>query len=52
MTTTGPGTGDAVKERVRTEKKEPKLFKVLLLNDDYTTSRRCSRNRQPRPIRS
>jgi ATP-dependent Clp protease adaptor protein ClpS len=37
MTTTGPGTGDAVKERVRTEKKEPKLFKVLLLNDDYTT---------------
>jgi ATP-dependent Clp protease adaptor protein ClpS len=37
MSTTGPGTGDAVKERVRTEKKEPKLFKVLLLNDDYTT---------------
>jgi ATP-dependent Clp protease adaptor protein ClpS len=37
MSATGPGTGDAVKERVRTEKKEPKLFKVLLLNDDYTT---------------
>ena len=27
----------AVKERVRTKKQEPKLFKVLLLNDDYTT---------------
>jgi len=39
MTPTGPGTGDAVKERVRTEhqEKEPQLFKVLLLNDDYTT---------------
>lgn len=33
----GLGTGDSVKERVRTEKKEPQLFKVLLLNDDYTT---------------
>ena len=30
-------TGDAVKERIRTEKKEPNLYKVLLLNDDYTT---------------
>ena len=30
-------TGDAVKERVRTEKKEPTLYKVVLLNDDYTT---------------
>jgi ATP-dependent Clp protease adaptor protein ClpS len=37
MSATGPGTGDAIKERVRTEKKEPQLFKVLLLNDDYTT---------------
>ena len=27
----------AVKERVKTKKQEPKLFKVLLLNDDYTT---------------
>jgi ATP-dependent Clp protease adaptor protein ClpS len=27
----------AVKERVKTEKKEPTLFKVVLLNDDYTT---------------
>jgi ATP-dependent Clp protease adaptor protein ClpS len=26
-----------VKERVRTERKEPPLFKVVLLNDDYTT---------------
>jgi ATP-dependent Clp protease adaptor protein ClpS len=30
-------TGDAVKERVRVEKKEPTHYKVLLLNDDYTT---------------
>ena len=30
-------TGDAVKERVKTEKKEPILFRVVLLNDDYTT---------------
>ena len=27
----------AVKERVRVKKKEPSLFKVVLLNDDYTT---------------
>ena len=33
----GPRTGDVVKERVDTEKKEPSLYKVLLLNDDYTT---------------
>ena len=37
MNGTGSRTGDAVKERVGTEKKEPQLFKVLLLNDDYTT---------------
>jgi len=30
-------TGDAVKERVKTEKKEPEQYKVILLNDDYTT---------------
>ncbi|MEO7189627.1 MAG: ATP-dependent Clp protease adaptor ClpS [Vicinamibacterales bacterium] len=30
-------TGDAVKERVKTEKQEPTLYKVVLLNDDYTT---------------
>ena len=29
--------GDVVKERVKTEKKEPTLYKVVLLNDDYTT---------------
>jgi ATP-dependent Clp protease adaptor protein ClpS len=29
--------GEVVKERVKTEKKEPPLFKVVLLNDDYTT---------------
>jgi ATP-dependent Clp protease adaptor protein ClpS len=30
-------TGDAVKERVTPKKKEPLQFKVVLLNDDYTT---------------
>jgi ATP-dependent Clp protease adaptor protein ClpS len=37
MSQAGPRTGDAVKERVKTQQKEPQLFKVLLLNDDYTT---------------
>ena len=27
----------AVKERVQTEKREPTQYKVILLNDDYTT---------------
>jgi ATP-dependent Clp protease adaptor protein ClpS len=26
-----------VKERVKTKKQDPKLYKVVLLNDDYTT---------------
>lgn len=30
-------TDHAVKERPKTKKKEPTLFKVVLLNDDYTT---------------
>ena len=30
-------TGGAVKERVDTQKKQPTLYKVVLLNDDYTT---------------
>jgi ATP-dependent Clp protease adaptor protein ClpS len=30
-------TGEAVKERVKPKKKEPPLFKVFLLNDDYST---------------
>ncbi len=30
-------TDGVVKERVKTEKKEPTLFKVIVLNDDYTT---------------
>jgi ATP-dependent Clp protease adaptor protein ClpS len=30
-------TGDQVLERTRQQTKEPELFKVLLLNDDYTT---------------
>ena len=29
--------GDAVKERVVTKRQEPTRFKVILLNDDYTT---------------
>ena len=37
MTDRQDRTGDAVKERVKTEKKEPTLFKVVLLNDNYTT---------------
>ena len=30
-------TGDAVKERPDLKKQDPSLFKVVLLNDDYTT---------------
>lgn len=30
-------TGDAVKERPEVRKEEPTLYKVVLLNDDYTT---------------
>lgn len=30
-------TGGAVKERVETKKQDPTQFKVVLLNDDYTT---------------
>jgi ATP-dependent Clp protease adaptor protein ClpS len=29
-------TGEAVKERVDTKKQDPTLYKVVLLNDDYT----------------
>ena len=29
-------TGEAVKERVRQQTKEPQLYNVVLLNDDYT----------------
>jgi ATP-dependent Clp protease adaptor protein ClpS len=30
-------TGDAVRERIRTERQDPTLYRVVLLNDDYTT---------------
>ena len=30
-------TDNAVKERVQTRKQEPTRYKVILLNDDYTT---------------
>jgi ATP-dependent Clp protease adaptor protein ClpS len=30
-------TNDAVKERTDTRRQEPTLYKVVLLNDDYTT---------------
>ena len=29
--------GEKVQERTRTQQKEPELYKVVLLNDDYTT---------------
>jgi len=32
-----PSPGEKLQERVRTQKKEPTLHKVVLLNDDYTT---------------
>lgn len=32
-----PDSGDAIKERTEVQKKDPTLFKVVLLNDDYTT---------------
>jgi ATP-dependent Clp protease adaptor protein ClpS len=32
----GPGNGTAVATRTRTKAKRPDLFRVLLLNDDYT----------------
>ena len=32
-----PRHGEAVLERTRQETKEPELYKVILLNDDYTT---------------
>jgi ATP-dependent Clp protease adaptor protein ClpS len=37
MSDPGVRGGEQVKERIRVEKKEPQLFKVFLLNDDYTT---------------
>ena len=30
-------TGDIVKERVAPEEREPKLYKVVLMNDNYST---------------
>lgn len=37
MSDTRPQHGDEVLERTREEVREPQLFKVILLNDDYTT---------------
>jgi ATP-dependent Clp protease adaptor protein ClpS len=37
MSETERQTGGEVLERTRRETKKPELFKVLLLNDDYTT---------------
>jgi ATP-dependent Clp protease adaptor protein ClpS len=37
MSRESPQTGDAVKERVTPKRQEPRQFKVVLLNDDYTT---------------
>jgi ATP-dependent Clp protease adaptor protein ClpS len=32
-----PGAGGAVKERVTPKKQDPEIYKVFLLNDDYST---------------
>lgn len=32
-----PSPGEKLQERVETQKKEPELYQVVLLNDDYTT---------------
>ena len=37
MSNDQPQTGDIVKERVAPEIGEPKLYKVVLINDDYST---------------
>jgi ATP-dependent Clp protease adaptor protein ClpS len=37
MSESRPGTGEQVLERTREKTQEPSLFKVILLNDDYTT---------------
>ncbi len=37
MSATRDDTGSAVKERVQIKKQEPTKYKVILLNDDYTT---------------
>jgi ATP-dependent Clp protease adaptor protein ClpS len=37
MADEGPKTGRSVLERTRAETREPDLFSVILLNDDYTT---------------
>ena len=37
MTDRADQTGGAVKERPEVRKQEPTLYKVVLLNDDYTT---------------
>jgi ATP-dependent Clp protease adaptor protein ClpS len=34
---TSPSSDSAVTERVQEKKKDPTLYKVVLLNDDYTT---------------
>ena len=37
MTSRQDQTDGVVKERVKTDKQDPTLYKVVLLNDDYTT---------------
>jgi ATP-dependent Clp protease adaptor protein ClpS len=37
MSPTKPQFGDAVQEKTRQKTKKPSMYKVYLLNDDYTT---------------
>lgn len=37
MSQSGPHSDGAVKERVTPKNQEPELYRVLLLNDDYST---------------
>ena len=52
-------TDSAIQERAELKTQEPKLYNVVLLNDDYTTMEfvihvleTCFRNRRPRPTAS
>jgi ATP-dependent Clp protease adaptor protein ClpS len=57
MADNGPKTGGEVRERTRTRTKEPSMWKVVLLNDDYTPMEfvvhlRSTTRGRPRPTAS